>query len=87
MLKGKCENEKQNGDCSAFNDDGTVQYKDNKDITVGTWTEREHSILLDFNGEAESTSEPLIVTLSADKTTITVESDDSKWHPDYYQRR
>ena len=61
-----------------INDDGTVQYKENKDIIAGTWTEREHSILLDFNGEVSSTSEPLIVTLSADKTTITVESDDSK---------
>ena len=70
-----------------INDDGTVQYKRGKDITAGTWTEKEHSILLDFNGEVSSTSEPLIVTLSADKTTITVESDDSKWHPDYYQRR
>lgn len=55
-------------------------------MEVGTWTEHENSISLDFGG-AVSSCEPLIVTLSSDENMITVESADSSWNPDYYQRR
>lgn len=66
---------------------GTVQYNDDGDISVGTWTENENSIALDFGGEVSSSCEPLIVTMTSDKSIITVESGNSSWTSDYYQRR
>ena len=66
--------------------DGAAAYNENGDVEVGTWTEHENSISLDFGG-AVSSCEPLIVTLSSDENMITVESADSSWNPDYYQRR
>ena len=54
--------------------DGTAAYNENGDVEVGTWTEHENSISLDFGG-AVSSCEPLIVTLSSDENMITVESD------------
>ena len=70
-----------------INKDGTAEYKEDGDIKEGTWTENENSILLDFAGEVSSSSEPLIVTMSSDGNTITVESDNDSWNADYYQRR
>lgn len=67
--------------------DGTVEYNKNGKVIQGTWEEKENSILMDFDGEVSSSSEPLIVTLSSDKQMITVESDNSGWDPDYYQKR
>ena len=49
--------------------------------------ENEHSIELDFDGAVSSSSEPLIVTMSSDENVITVESDNSRWTADIYQRR
>ena len=69
------------------NKDGTAEYKKDGDVKEGTWTENENSILLDFNGEVSSSSEPLIVTMSSDGNTITVESDNDGWNADHYQRR
>ena len=70
-----------------INKDGTAEYKKNSDVIVGTWTENENSISLDFDGALSSKYEPLIVTLSSDETTITVESDAKGWGADTYQRR
>lgn len=69
------------------NEDGTVEYNENGDIEEGTWNEKENSIELDFDGAVSSTCEPLIVTMSSDESTITVESDSSNWNADIYQRR
>lgn len=71
----------------SVNKDGTVEYEENGTITEGIWTKNENSINLDFSGEVSSESEPLIITMSSDGTTITVESDDSGWNADTYQRR
>lgn len=70
-----------------INGDGTVEYDRNGDVKEGTWTENENSIVLDFGGAVSSKSEPLIVTMSSDKSTITVESYNSSWTADVYQRR
>ncbi len=70
-----------------INKDGTVAYNKDGDVKEGTWKENENGIELDFGGEVSSSSEPLIVTMSSDKNTITVESDNSSWNADIYQRR
>ncbi|GEM_PF-2251728 len=70
-----------------INKDGTAEYKKNNDSVTGTWTENENSISLDFGGAFSSKYEPLIVTLSSDGNTITVESDTKGWTADTYQRR
>lgn len=69
------------------NKDGTVKYNDDGDVEEGTWKENDHSIELDFDGAVSSTSEPLIVTMSSDESLITVESANSRWTADIYQRR
>lgn len=70
-----------------INKDGTVEYNKDGDVKEGTWKENENSIDLDFDGAVSSSSEPLIVTMSSDENTITVESDNSSWNADIYQRR
>lgn len=70
-----------------INEDGTVEYNKDGDVKEGTWKENENSIDLDFDGAVSSSSEPLIVTMSSDENTITVESDNSSWNADIYQRR
>lgn len=70
-----------------INKDGTAEYKKNGNIVTGIWTENENSISLDFGGSLSSKYEPLIVTLSSDGNTITVESDSKGWTADTYQRR
>lgn len=67
---------------------GTVTYDKNGKKFVGEWTENENSINLDFGGKVSSRAEPLILTLSSDGQSITVESMSSRgWNPDTYQRR
>lgn len=67
---------------------GTVTYNENGNKFEGEWTENENSINLDFDGKVSSRSEPLILTLSSDGQSITVESmSSSGWNPDTYQRR
>lgn len=66
---------------------GSVIYNNDGDEVEGEWTENENSINLEFDGEVSSSSEPLIVTLSSDNESITVESMSSSWNPDNYQRR
>lgn len=74
-----------------INKDGTVTYQNseenNGEKIEGEWEEQENSIELDFNDEVSNKSEPLIVTLASDKESITIESDNSSWNPDTYQRR
>ncbi|RWR06506.1 hypothetical protein [Siminovitchia fortis] len=70
-----------------INKNGSVIYKKDGKESEGEWTENENSINLDFDGEVSSASEPLIVTLSSDEQSITVESMNSGWNPDHYQRR
>ncbi len=71
-----------------INKNNTVTYTDIWGTYEGTWEKHgDNSIELDFDGQVSSSSEPLIVSLSADGNTITVDSLNSGWNPDYYQRR
>lgn len=70
-----------------INKDGSVIYNNDGKEFEGEWTENDNSINLDFYGEVSSRSEPLIVTLSSDNNSITVESWSRTWNPDFYQRR
>lgn len=67
--------------------DGSVSYEDDGEESKGEWTENENSIELDFDGQVSDVSEPLIVTLSSDGQSMTVESMNSNWNPDSYQKR
>lgn len=70
-----------------INKNGSVIYSENEEDFEGECTENENSINLEFDGEVSSKSEPLIVTLSSDEQSITVESMSSSGNPDIYQRR
>lgn len=69
------------------NEDGSIIYNENGEKIEGQWTENENSLNLDFNGEVSSKSEPLILTISSDKQIITLDSMNSSWNADFYQRR
>ncbi|WP_066187904.1 MULTISPECIES: hypothetical protein [Gracilibacillus] len=66
---------------------GAAIYNEGGTEYEGEWTENENSIDLNFDGQVSNKSEPLIVTLSSDEQSITVESMNSSWNPDLYQRR
>ncbi len=70
-----------------INKNGTAIYNHDGEEFEGNWTENENSINLDFDGQVSSKSEPLIITLSSDNQSITVESMNSRWNADHYQRR
>lgn len=68
--------------------DNTIVYTDEMETHTGTWTRRDdNSIEADFDGKAFGRWEPMIVTMSDGKNTITVDFSEPGLGPSVYQRQ
>ncbi len=67
-------------------DDGTINYATKYSEVAGKWSKISDSqISASFYGHYYD-AEPLIITVSADKNTITISSDYSGWTNEYFDR-